>query len=248
MITIHSTKYTRDIGNIKVQHLEDNCCIRYNKRNIIIVHFKYNGEKVKQAFYQTSGFNSNEDYTDCQGTWFPFDGLMCLVNEEEEDTWHYHLDKHAFSWDKPKISNGEKVYPRLGDQQLLKVSYLLGGGLWSTKKGISQLELDIPLTIRKCKLRLEGIDSTPKEVNEFVDTAVSCNYYENHYLPKLNASSPVNKYIKEDLYGGEYHTKGYNFDGVIIYPGIIPALRREDVYKKRAEYISTLHAREIKFL
>ena len=235
---IKCNKDTRDIGDLTIHHLPGKKCWRYNGRRVIVVEFKYDSKKVKQAFYQTSGFNAGGDFFGCEGMWFPFDGIISDP-KYDHDVWSYHIDKLAFSWDKPVEIDGEKIYPRLGDSQLLRVSYLLGGGLWSSKESMAQV--DCSFSPRKQKINLETQEASPEDINAFIGSALTYNYYRNGYNHKLNVDSPINGYIRDGLFdGGEYTVLGYKIKGKMIYPGFIPNVRDPKSHRLVATEIAKL--------
>lgn len=164
-------------GKISITTLEDNYVFEYNngerKNKIVIAHFKYNKKIVSQAFYECSGeFN---------GTWLPCDGIK--ANVKDNNVFYQNIDTEAFK---------SELYP-FGEENLMAVSYILGGGVWCNRnqKYRNMLKVDDRISYLN--------NLTPKKVNfndslyinHFINYAISRNYYTKHPESSFRPKSPI---------------------------------------------------------
>lgn len=170
MTIVRSIKYDTTHSKIKKVMIEDhiNVILPYenqifeyervdgSRNKVVIVEFKYKQKVVKQAFYQCIG--------KYQGTWLPFDGVKADVNDNNE--FYTFLDTDMI----------EKV--PFGNQELMAVSYVLGGGVWKDEESEFTKELGVDPRISyfdDLKTRLvEPQDSI--YLNHYINYAITDNY------------------------------------------------------------------------
>ena len=186
MTSTHEIKYNTDSkkiagilneeGKILVVTLENNSVFEYvngeKSNKIIIVHFNYNNKVVSQAFYECQ--------EELKGTWLPFDGIK--ANVDEGNVFYQYLDKEAFH---------TNLYP-FGDESLMMVSYLLGGGIWCNKtlKYREMLKVDerISYLANFDTVKVNFNDSL--YINHFINYSISRNYYNKHPNSAFRPKSP----------------------------------------------------------
>lgn len=96
-------------------------------RDICIVHFKENGRDYSQAFYRSTGHNSN-----LPGIWFPFDGQAVRETDQYFDMWIVKPKPIKDFKEIKFIMNEDHVeVERWVSRLYLSISCLLGG--WSEK-------------------------------------------------------------------------------------------------------------------
>ena len=136
---------------ISVEIAEESKAFEYDDRKIITVKFKHNHNLVSQAFYLNDEF-----------TWVPFDGIKVDVDEENRLYTLFDTD------------NFDGIFP---DEQVMAVSYILGGGIWST--GYSEYSKKLDVIGRISQLSLQPVH-VPRnhilKVNHFINYSVSYNY------------------------------------------------------------------------
>lgn len=156
---ILTIKYNTDDPNIQkilndnfisVITLENDKIMEYNSCKIILVSFVYKSKLQSQAFYK------NKD-----DTWMPFDGIKANLNEDGDFV---------------KTFDTLDGFDGFGTEQLMLVSYLLGGGIWSkTNKYKDKYELKF----RVNQFDLESYNVKFEHsmlVNHFINYSISSNY------------------------------------------------------------------------
>ena len=152
----YKNKYIDNILNdnfITITILDDRKIMEYNYHKIILVSFVYKSRLQSQAFYETK-----------EGTWLPFDGIKAQL---EENIYFSNIFD---------TNNFEKFYG-FGTEELMLVSYLIGGGMWLKNNKFST---GYELKPRICQLtNLESHKvkfEHPMLVNHFVNYSISYNY------------------------------------------------------------------------
>jgi hypothetical protein len=163
-------------GKINISILDNNTVFEYvngeRKNKIIIVHFKYKSKIVSQAFYECSG--------EFKGTWLPCDGIK--ANLDDNNVFYQYIDTEPFKND---------LYP-FGDERLMAVSYILGGGVWCNRntKYRNMLKVDDRIAYVsnfECK-KVEFNNSM--YINHYINYAISRNYYDKHPNTSFRPKSP----------------------------------------------------------
>jgi len=185
MTSTHDIKYNTtntkisDVLNedkIRIITLDNNKIFEYNndnrKNKIIVVHFKYNNKIVSQAFYQCQ--------TEFKGTWLPFDGIK--ANKDKDNVFYQYIDNEPFKND---------LYP-FGDEKLMCVSYLLGGGIWCNRnmKYRNLLNVDERISYLTDFKPVKVDFNNSLYINHFINYSISRNYYDKHPNTKFRPKSP----------------------------------------------------------
>jgi len=189
-INTHNKKILNIVNDNKISigTLDNDSVFEYQNNGrsykIIIVHFKYNDKIVSQAFYQCQDeFN---------GTWLPFDGIKANVNDT--NVFYQYLDTEPFNSD---------LYP-FGNEKLMCVSYIIGGGVWINKETKYRKILNVNERISYLAnfktVKVEFNNSL--YINHFINYSISRNYYDNHPTKSFNFKSPKwvssNKEVKNE--------------------------------------------------
>lgn len=136
---------------VSVNIIEESKTFEYDERQIINVTFKHQNNLVSQAFYLNDKF-----------TWLPFDGIKVDVDDQNKLYTFFDTD------------NFDSEFP---DEELMAVSYILGGGIWST--GYSEYSKQLDVIGRISQLSLKSV-KVPRnhmlKINHFVNYSVSDNY------------------------------------------------------------------------
>jgi len=167
-------------NHINVLLLDGNKVFKYynngKENKVVVVEFKYMNNIISQAFYECSG--------DYKGTWFPFDGVKGDV--DDENNFYKYLDTSAFS--------EENMF---GSVKFMAVSYILGGGIWSSKdvkfKKILNVNDRTSTTIYTDTVDVGFQDSLV--INHYINYAISRNYFESNPDERQRPNSP--QWIKD---------------------------------------------------
>lgn len=170
MTVVRSIKYDtqhKKIGkiliedNINVIMPYDNEIFEYERvdgiiNKVIVVEFRHKQKIVKQAFYQCK--------SKYEGTWLPFDGVKADVNDNNE--FYTFLDTDMIH------------EPPFGMNDLMMVSYVLGGGVWKDPESEFTKALDVEPRISY----FDGLNTKliqPQDsiyLNHYINYAVTDNY------------------------------------------------------------------------
>lgn len=185
MTTIHEIKINTtnekinqilNEGKISIITLNNNTIFQYinedRKHKIILVNFKFNNKIVSQAFYECDG--------SFKGTWLPFDGIK--ANTNDNNIFYKYIDNEPFN---------NELYP-FGDERLMAVSYLIGGGVWCNKnmkyRKILDVEERISYLTEFTTIDVEFNNSL--YINHFINYSISRNYYDKHPNKSFRPKSP----------------------------------------------------------
>ena len=139
---------------------EEGKTFQFKGKQVIVVQFKHNEKLVSQGFIQ------NKEYT-----WVPFDGIKVDVNRENK--LYTLIDTENF---------GEDGFL---DDQTVAVSYILGGGVWST--GYSKFSKELGVVGRISQITLESIPIREQNmmlINYYINYSVSDNYINKSKVRK----------------------------------------------------------------
>jgi hypothetical protein len=151
---------------------------------------------VSQAFYRSSGHNSNEQFGDnindkqAKGTWIPTNGLVTKPGYKQHGV--CVLNNRGFIMKKPFLDDNKGILSRFhGDSQLGLISYLMGGGVWNVPGKIDELgkmlvkqglEDFTQLFNPGCVgLTHNVVHSTPNEINSYIAESVSWNWHPKDF-------------------------------------------------------------------
>lgn len=171
-------------------------------------------ENVSQAFYRSSGSNSNEQFGDritdkqAKGTWIPTNGLV--VREGMKDnTGVCVLGNYGFILKKPFLQLGDNtILSRFhGDPQLALISYTMGGGIWEvsfkrkelgdilTKSGYGEYGNYVKSNKPGCANLTDNlIPVLSSDINRYIADSVSWNWHplDTNFLIKSGNTNGVN--------------------------------------------------------
>lgn len=154
--------------------------LNYAERDFIIARFRYRGSWLEQAFYRSSGANS-----DMPDTWLPCDGVTALISARDwkaRKYLHEWVEKSRFT---KKLEHEELA--RFGTCALMKISKLIGGGVWE-HPGKSNRLREACQRYSKDRFFLKknfesyniaigpGLKVDSQTINTFIGTAISANY------------------------------------------------------------------------
>jgi len=126
--------------------------LEYMSHQIITVFFVYNGKLASQAFYKNT-----------EQTWVPFNGIKANLNKEKK--FIYYFDTSNFG-----------IMDNFGLEELMVVSYLLGGGMW-VKDNEHLKRLKLHPRMRQFELESHKIKfHNSLLVNHFVNYSICSNY------------------------------------------------------------------------
>ena len=135
---------------ISVITLENDKILSYINHSIILVSFVYNSKLESQAFYK-----------DNSETWKPFDGIKSTFDKDGNFT---------------NIFDNLKDHCGFGTENLLFVSYILGGGIWSRPNMYSE-KYNLKPRIRQFEFEEYKVKFEHSMiVNHFVNYSISYNY------------------------------------------------------------------------
>ena len=153
-------------------------------------------EEVSQAFYRSSGYNSQAQFGDnisdaqARGTWIPTNGLV--MKSGYFDSTGVCVLNSPFILKKPFINlELNNLLVRFhGDPQLALVSYKMGGGIWNVKakrmelanllysKGLNDYANYVMNNEPGCVgLTNNTVPALPKDINEYIADSVSWNWH-----------------------------------------------------------------------
>lgn len=185
MTSFYKIKYNTDnekISNVLIDNginiiiLNNNTLFEYinnqSKNKILIAEFKYKDKIVSQAFYLCDG--------EYKGTWLPFDGIK--ANVDNNNKFYKYIDNSAFK---------NKEYP-FGDESLMAVSYLLGGGVWCHSNSDFRNKLNVDERISyTSEFRVRSVDfAYSLYINQYINYSISRNYFDKHPQTNMRPKSP----------------------------------------------------------
>jgi len=172
MTTIKAINYTTnnkiinkiliDENHINVIIPENGMLFEYKNgkqsNKIVVVQFKYKENIVSQSFYQC-----DRTY---KYTWLPFDGIKARVDD---------TNKFCKFFDTIKFQNNKRPF---GCDELMAVSYILGGGIWVSSDEKFKNSLDVEDRISYIDIRDTNMVNFEDSlyINHYINYSVSSNY------------------------------------------------------------------------
>lgn len=203
-------------------------------------------ELVTQAFYRSSGSNSQEQFgeniTDLQarGTWIPTNGLVAQPGYREHGV--CVLKNSGFILKDPFVQLNElNILSRFnGDPQLALVSYFMGGGIWNVKAKVKELsdilrKQNLPDYTKKFKpgcvgLTNELVPALSMNINKYIANSVSWNWHpkDMDFLIKA-ALEEVN--LNNETFWIENEGRYFIPKNLFLNPGVLRNFRKSSLIK-----------------